>query len=224
MATHRVFDSEASMAQLIVGLTPALARALARGERTRDTTRLRDITAQARVELRPQTARDLSTRSTPNPTVTGPATPTRADGVVLHRDGRRRPPGRPRRSAAPDPRGDRRVRHAGPGTAVSHPTKFSASLRYFAGTPIKPHPNTPRRIGCHPGSARPTSSKTAAKTAAKRDPAGAHVHRHRVALRRTGAHRRRRPRRRAAYRHGRRRVGRGRRHPGPQPRRRPAPP
>lgn len=59
MATLRVFDSEASMAQLIVGLTPALARALARGEQTRDTTRLRDITAQAQVELRPQTARSL---------------------------------------------------------------------------------------------------------------------------------------------------------------------
>ncbi len=59
MATLRVFDSEASMAQLIVGLTPALARALARGDTTEDTTRLRDITAQARVELRPQTARSL---------------------------------------------------------------------------------------------------------------------------------------------------------------------
>jgi hypothetical protein len=47
------------MALLIVGLTPALARALARGERTRDTTRLRDITAQARVELRPQNVRSL---------------------------------------------------------------------------------------------------------------------------------------------------------------------
>ena len=58
-ATHRVFDSEASVAQLIVGLTPALARALARGERTRDTTRLRTITARARVELRPQTVRSL---------------------------------------------------------------------------------------------------------------------------------------------------------------------
>ena len=64
MATHRVFDSEASMAQLIVGLTPALARALARGERTRDTTRLRDITAQARVELRPQTVRALDSLDT----------------------------------------------------------------------------------------------------------------------------------------------------------------
>jgi hypothetical protein len=55
----RVFDSEASMAQLIVGLTPALARALARGDRTRATTRLRDITARARVELRPQSVRSL---------------------------------------------------------------------------------------------------------------------------------------------------------------------
>ena len=64
MATLRVFDSEASMAQLIVGLTPALARALARGEQTRDTTRLRDITAQAQVELRPQTARSLDALDT----------------------------------------------------------------------------------------------------------------------------------------------------------------
>jgi hypothetical protein len=55
----RVFDSEASMAQLIVGLTPALARALARGDRTRATTHLRDITARARVELRPQSVRSL---------------------------------------------------------------------------------------------------------------------------------------------------------------------
>ena len=52
------------MAQLIVGLTPALARALARGEQTRDTTRLRDITAQAQVELRPQTARSLDALDT----------------------------------------------------------------------------------------------------------------------------------------------------------------
>ena len=52
------------MAQLIVGLTPALARALARGERTRDTTRLHDITAQARVELRPQTVRALDSLDT----------------------------------------------------------------------------------------------------------------------------------------------------------------
>jgi hypothetical protein len=47
------------MAQLIVGLTPELARALARGDTTEDTERLRDITARAQVELRPQTARSL---------------------------------------------------------------------------------------------------------------------------------------------------------------------
>ena len=62
-----MFDSEASMAQLIVGLTPALARALARGERTRDTTRLRNITAQARVELRPQTVRSLDSEPDTEP-------------------------------------------------------------------------------------------------------------------------------------------------------------
>jgi len=76
MATPRVFDSEASMAQLIVGLTPALARALARGEQTRDTTRLRDITAQAQVELRPQTARSLDALDTePDGDGTGDADP-----------------------------------------------------------------------------------------------------------------------------------------------------
>jgi hypothetical protein len=47
------------MAQLIVGLTPALARALARGDRTTDVELLHDVTAQAQVELRPQTARSL---------------------------------------------------------------------------------------------------------------------------------------------------------------------
>jgi len=47
------------MAQLIVGLTPTLARALARGERTRDTTRLRDLTTTARLELTPQRSRSL---------------------------------------------------------------------------------------------------------------------------------------------------------------------
>ncbi len=47
------------MAQLIVGLTPALARALTRGDDTTETALLRDITAQAQVELRPQTARGL---------------------------------------------------------------------------------------------------------------------------------------------------------------------
>ena len=52
------------MAELIVGLTPALARALARGDTTKATTRLRDITAQAQVELRPQTARSLDALDT----------------------------------------------------------------------------------------------------------------------------------------------------------------
>lgn len=47
------------MAQLIVGLTPALAAALSRGDRTRDTTRLRHLTRQARIDLHPQTERDL---------------------------------------------------------------------------------------------------------------------------------------------------------------------
>lgn len=47
------------MAQLIVGLTPTLARALARGERTRGTTRLRDLTTSARLELTPQRLRSL---------------------------------------------------------------------------------------------------------------------------------------------------------------------
>ena len=76
MATLRVFDSEASMAQLIVGLTPALARALARGEQTSDATRLRDITAQAQVELRPQTARSLDALDTePDGDGTGDADP-----------------------------------------------------------------------------------------------------------------------------------------------------
>lgn len=47
------------MAQLIVGLTPTLARALARGERTRGTTRLHDLTTSARLELTPQRRRSL---------------------------------------------------------------------------------------------------------------------------------------------------------------------
>jgi hypothetical protein len=54
-----VFDSEASVTLLIVGLTPALARALARGDRTTDITRLRDITEQANLDLRPQNSRSL---------------------------------------------------------------------------------------------------------------------------------------------------------------------
>jgi hypothetical protein len=54
-----VFDSEASVALLIVGLTPALARALARGDRTTDTALLRDITEHAKLDLRPQISRSL---------------------------------------------------------------------------------------------------------------------------------------------------------------------
>lgn len=45
------------MAQLIVGLTPALAAALTRGDRTRDTERLHHLTHEARIDLRPQTPR-----------------------------------------------------------------------------------------------------------------------------------------------------------------------
>ena len=47
------------MSQLIVGLTPTLARALARGERTADTARLRKLTTRARLELTPQRSRSL---------------------------------------------------------------------------------------------------------------------------------------------------------------------
>jgi hypothetical protein len=54
-----VFDSEASMAHLIVGLTPTLARALLRGDRTTEATRLRDIAARAHVDLAPQSPRSL---------------------------------------------------------------------------------------------------------------------------------------------------------------------
>ena len=63
------------MAQLIVGLTPALARALARGDTTQDTMRLRDITAQAQVELRPQTARSLDALDTEPDDGSGAADP-----------------------------------------------------------------------------------------------------------------------------------------------------
>ena len=52
------------MAQLIVGLTPTLARALARGERTRDTTRLRNLTSSGRLELVPQRSRSLDEEET----------------------------------------------------------------------------------------------------------------------------------------------------------------
>lgn len=47
------------MAHLIVGLTPTLARALLRGERTTEATRLRDIAARAQLDLTPQTDRAL---------------------------------------------------------------------------------------------------------------------------------------------------------------------
>ncbi len=47
------------MAQLIVGLTPALAAALVRGVRTRNTTRLHHLTTRANLDLRPQHARSL---------------------------------------------------------------------------------------------------------------------------------------------------------------------
>lgn len=47
------------MAQLIVGLTPMLARALLHGERTTEVTRLRDIAARAQLDLKPQTTRAL---------------------------------------------------------------------------------------------------------------------------------------------------------------------
>ena len=47
------------MAQLIVGLTPALARALADGEPTGDTARLLDLIDQGHAELRPQSTRAL---------------------------------------------------------------------------------------------------------------------------------------------------------------------
>ena len=54
-----MFDSEADVAQLIVGLTPALASALARGVHTRDTTRLHHLTTSAHLDLQPQHARSL---------------------------------------------------------------------------------------------------------------------------------------------------------------------
>ena len=47
------------MAQLIVGLTPTLARALLHGEKTTEVTRLRDIAARAQLDLTPQTTRGL---------------------------------------------------------------------------------------------------------------------------------------------------------------------
>lgn len=59
LADPRMFDSEASMTHLIVGLTPTLARALLRGERTTEATRLREIAARAQLDLTPQTNRAL---------------------------------------------------------------------------------------------------------------------------------------------------------------------
>ena len=47
------------MAHLIVGLTPTLARALLRGDRTTEVSRLRDITAGAQLDLTPQSTRAL---------------------------------------------------------------------------------------------------------------------------------------------------------------------
>src|SRR6476659_3740436 len=47
------------------------------------------------------------------------------------------------------------------------PTKFSASLRYFAGTPVKPHSQHTTEDRMPPRKRTSTSSKTAAKTAAK---------------------------------------------------------
>ncbi len=75
------------MAQLIVGLTPALARALARGDRTTDVELLHDVTAQAQVELRPQTARSLDALDAEPGTRRRRR--VRGDGVVLRRDRRR---------------------------------------------------------------------------------------------------------------------------------------
>jgi hypothetical protein len=75
------------MAQLIVGLTPALARALARGDTTKGTTRLRDITAQAQVELRPQTARSLDELDTePDDDGTGAPEPEPTVWFVIETD------------------------------------------------------------------------------------------------------------------------------------------
>src|SRR6476469_1500870 len=47
------------------------------------------------------------------------------------------------------------------------PTKFSASLRYFAGTPVTPHSHHLTEDRMPPRKRTATSSKTAAKTAAK---------------------------------------------------------
>lgn len=54
-----MFDSEADVAQLIVGLTPALASAIARGVSTVDTTRLQHLTTRAHLDLKPQHTRSF---------------------------------------------------------------------------------------------------------------------------------------------------------------------
>jgi hypothetical protein len=59
------------MAHLIVGLTPTLARALLRGDRTMEATRLRDIAARAQLRLTPQATRALDpSRDTAQPEAT----------------------------------------------------------------------------------------------------------------------------------------------------------
>jgi hypothetical protein len=61
-----VFDSEADVAQLIVGMTPALASALARGVQTKDISRLQHLTTRAHLDLQPQHVRSLDAlRATP---------------------------------------------------------------------------------------------------------------------------------------------------------------
>lgn len=55
------------MAQLIVGMTPALASALARGVRTKDTSRLQHLTTAARLDLKPQHTRSLDALRTSPP-------------------------------------------------------------------------------------------------------------------------------------------------------------
>ena len=59
------------MAHLIVGLTPTLARALLRGDRSTEVTRLRDIADEAQLDLTPQTTRALdSSAETADPEAT----------------------------------------------------------------------------------------------------------------------------------------------------------
>jgi len=51
-----VFDSEAGVAQFIVGMTPILSAALDGGVCTEDTARLQQLTERAGLELKPQNA------------------------------------------------------------------------------------------------------------------------------------------------------------------------